>query len=59
MKPEEQPGEITSILDYTRLWSELIHRGGLYHVNDEVCYFSMFIYYTLLHRIFYLGLPSA
>ena len=24
---------VESLLDYTCLWSELIHRGGLYHIN--------------------------
>lgn len=37
MKAVDQPGEPTSVLDYTRLWSDLIDRGGLYHINDEVC----------------------
>lgn len=37
MKAVDQPGEPDSVLDYTRLWSDLIDRGGLYHINDEVC----------------------
>ena len=32
----DQPGEPESMLDYTKLWSDLIDRGGLYHIN-EVC----------------------
>ena len=36
MKAVDQPGEPESALDYTRLWSDLIGRGGLYHINDEV-----------------------
>jgi len=47
MRAEEQPGEVASLLDYTRLWSELIDRGGLYHVNDEVCYLSLFMIYLV------------
>ena len=37
MKAVDQPGEPDSVLDYTRLWSDFIDRGGLYHINDEVC----------------------
>ena len=29
MKAVNQPGEPESVLDYTKLWSELIDRGGL------------------------------
>ena len=36
MKAENQPGEPDTLLDYTRVWSELIDRGGLYHINDDV-----------------------
>ena len=36
MKAVDQPGEPESVLDYTKLWSTLIDRGGLYHIN-EVC----------------------
>ena len=36
MKAENQPSGVDSIADYTRLWSELIDRGGLYHIGDEV-----------------------
>ena len=36
MKAVDQPGEPGSLLDYTKLWAELIDRGGLYHINDEV-----------------------
>lgn len=31
------PTTVESLSDYTTLWSELIDRGGLYHINDEVC----------------------
>ena len=34
MKAEEQPAGVDSLSDYTRLWSELIDRGGLYHIKD-------------------------
>ena len=37
MKAVDQPGEPESVLDYTKLWSDLIDRGGLYHINEEVC----------------------
>ena len=37
MKAVDQPGEPESVLEYTKLWSDLIDRGGLYHINDEVC----------------------
>ena len=33
----DQPGEPESVLDYTKLWSDLIDRGGIYHINEEVC----------------------
>ena len=36
MKAKNQPGEPESVLDYTTLWAELIDRGGLYHINDQV-----------------------
>lgn len=39
MRAVVQPGEPESVLEYTKLWSELIDRGGLYHINDEVNYF--------------------
>ena len=32
----DQPGEPESVLEYTRLWSELIDRGGVYHIGDKV-----------------------
>ena len=38
MKAEQQPGEPDSVLEYTTLWTELIDRGGLYHISD--CVFS-------------------
>ena len=37
MKTSDLPGEVDTIHEYTRLWSELIDRGGLYHINDKVC----------------------
>ena len=37
MKAVDQPGEPDSVFDYTRLWSDLIDQGGLYHINDEIC----------------------
>ena len=38
MKAVEQPeaAAVDSVLDYSRVWSELIDRGGLYHISDEV-----------------------
>ena len=36
MKPVDQPGEPESLLGYTKLWSDLIDQGGLYHINEEV-----------------------
>lgn len=36
MKAVEQPGEPDSISEYSTLWQELIDRGGLYHINDDV-----------------------
>ena len=38
MTAADQPYSAGSVSDYTRLWSELIDRGGLYHINDEVSY---------------------
>ena len=37
MSAADQSDTVDSVDDYTRLWSELIDRGGLYHINDEVC----------------------
>ena len=36
MRATNQPGVPESVLDYTKVWSETIDRGGLYHINDEV-----------------------
>ena len=36
MRASDQPGEPSSLMEYTTLWSELIDRGGLYHISDEV-----------------------
>ena len=36
MKAPDLPGTVDTVHDYTRLWSELVDRGGLYHVNDQV-----------------------
>lgn len=36
MRAEDQPGEPQSPLEYSRLWSELIDRGGLYNIDDKV-----------------------
>jgi hypothetical protein len=46
MKAEDQPvpNAIDSISDYSRLWSDLIDRGGLYHINDDV---SFYVYVML------------
>ena len=37
MKAVDQPGEPESMLDYTKLWSDLIDQGGLYHINEGFC----------------------
>lgn len=42
MRAVDQPGEPASILEYTTEWSEIIDRGGLYHISDEVIYIHMF-----------------
>ena len=36
MRASGQPGEPETVLEYSTLWSELIDRGGLYHINDKV-----------------------
>lgn len=36
MRAVEQPGEPDSVSEYSTLWLELIDRGGLYHINDDV-----------------------
>lgn len=36
MKADNQPGEPETLLDYTKVWTELVDRGGLYHVKDNV-----------------------
>ena len=38
MSVADQPSTVETLEDYTRLWSELVDRGGLYHINDEVNY---------------------
>ena len=46
----DQPGEPESVLDYSKVWSETIDRGGLYHINDEVsihwCLYTTAFVYT-------------
>ena len=37
MHAENQPESVDSIEQYSTLWSELIDRGGLYHISDKVC----------------------
>ena len=36
MSADNQPESVDSLEDYSRLWSELIDHGGLYHINDQV-----------------------
>ncbi len=36
MKAQDQPGDPDSPLEYSTLWLELVDRGGLYHINDDV-----------------------
>ena len=36
MKALEQPGDPESPSQYSTLWMELIDRGGLYHISDDV-----------------------
>ena len=36
MKAEQQPGLPCTLSDYSSQWSELIDRGHLYHVNEDV-----------------------
>ena len=36
MKATGQPGEPDSLHEYSTLWSELIDRGEIYHMNDDV-----------------------
>lgn len=36
MKATQQPTEPDTLLEYTTHWSELIDRGGLYHISDDV-----------------------
>ena len=36
MKSENLPWQPDTPLEYTKAWSELIDRGGLYHINDDV-----------------------
>ena len=39
MRAEQQPSSVSSVEEYTQVWSDLIDRGGLYHINDEVCWY--------------------
>ena len=36
MKAANQSGEPETVLEYTKEWSELIDRGGLYHINEQI-----------------------
>ena len=36
MRANNQPGDPDSPLEYTKVWTELIDRGGLYHISDDV-----------------------
>ena len=36
MKADNQPGQPDSPLEYTEQWTQLIDRGGLYHISDDV-----------------------
>lgn len=37
MKATDQPEMVgDSVVDYSRVWSDLIDRGGLYHISDDV-----------------------
>ena len=41
MKAHEQPGDPDSPYEYSKLWMEVIDRGGLYHIRDDVfCLFE-------------------
>ena len=59
MKAENQPGEPESVLDYTTLWAELIDRGGLYHINDQVIIKAYIFMHCLLLFCYdcYSGVP--
>ena len=46
MKAVDQLGEPESVLDYTKQWSELIDRGGLYNIDDKVNHTSTIYYKT-------------
>lgn len=35
MKADNQPGDPDSVNSYATLWSDMIDRGGLYHINDD------------------------
>ena len=36
MRAYQQPGDPDTVLEYSTLWIELIDRGGLYEINDDV-----------------------
>ena len=36
MKAADQPEDVNSLSDYSRLWTDLIDRGGLYHIRYEI-----------------------
>jgi len=61
MSAEHQPENVESVENYSTLWSELIDRGGLYHISDQVCCecdTCMYIYdLILVMPPFYAGLP--
>lgn len=43
MKAADQPEMVgDSVLDYSRVWSDLIDRGGLYHISDDVGILSLY-----------------
>ena len=46
MSAAGQPTTVESLSDYTRLWTELMDRGGLYHISDEV-HIPLYKYYYI------------
>ena len=50
LKAQNQPGNPDSLFEYTKEWSELIDRGGLYHIDDRA--YQLFKEIELLTRKF-------
>ncbi len=52
---QEQPGDPDSLSEYSTLWIELIDRGGLYHIGNDV--FQLMVSIEMVVRK-YMNIPD-